>query len=218
MRLKIFTYIIILTLTTQTAEGVMFSQIAQRIKDFIKRNEEILTAKTEINRYPNLDKQVSSNFIEFIKHVEGVRNKPYKDVVGLWTIGVGHLVTKDELFSGKIFINGVPIRYKDGLTDQQVVDLLLQDVSQYEDSVRTNVLVPLDQHQYDALVSFTFNVGRHAFERSSLLKYINYGAIDKVPSELLRWTYAGGKRIKGLLNRRNKEINVFTRGDYAMNN
>ena len=67
---------------------------------------------------------------------------------GLPTIGVGHLLTRSELTSGKIVINGVPVKYADGLTEQQVTDLLAQDVKPAATVVNSNVKVPLNQNQY----------------------------------------------------------------------
>jgi len=137
----------------------------------------------------------------------------YKDSAGLPTIGVGHLLTKSELTSGKININGVPVEYSNGLTGDQVTDLLSQDVTPAENAVNNGVKVPLNQNQFDALVSFTFNVGVGAFTSSTLLKVLNQGQYDQVPTQLLRWTRAAGQVVQGLVNRRQNEIDLWNTVD-----
>lgn len=153
--------------------------------------------------------QMSSHGLELLEQWEGFKTTVYKDSAGLPTIGVGHLLTKSELSSGKITINGVPVSYENGLTEQQVTDLLAQDVKPAAAAVNGNVKVDLDQNQFDALVSFTFNVGVGAFNGSTLLKVLNQGQYDQVPTQLLRWTRAGGQVVQGLVNRRNNEIKLW---------
>lgn len=153
--------------------------------------------------------QMSENGLELLKQWEGFELKVYKDSAGLLTIGVGHLLTKSELSSGKIAINGVTVKYADGLTEQQALDLLSQDVQPAENTVNTNVKVPLTQNQFDALVSFTFNVGGGAFKGSTLLKVLNQKQYTEVPNQLLRWTRAAGQVVQGLVNRRQNEIKLW---------
>ncbi len=107
---------------------------------------------------------------ELLEEWEGVRLKAYKDSAGLLTIGVGHLLTKSELSSGKININGESVKYVNGLTAEQADELLEQDVKPAETTVNNNVKVELNQHQFDALVSFTFNVGGGAFKQHPVEK------------------------------------------------
>lgn len=153
--------------------------------------------------------QTSENGLELLKQWEGFKLNVYKDSAGLPTIGVGHLLIKSELSSGKIVINGLPIKYANGLTEQQALDLLSQDVKPAEQTVNTNVKVPLNQNQFDALVSFTFNVGGGAFKSSTLLKVLNQKQYDGVPTQLLRWTRAAGQVVQGLVNRRQNEIKLW---------
>jgi len=153
--------------------------------------------------------QMSENGLELLKQWEGFKLQQYKDSAGLPTIGVGHLITKSEQASGAIVINGVPVQYANGLTDQQALDLLSQDVGPAETSVNNGVKVALNQNQFDALVSFTFNVGGGAFASSTLLKVLNQGQYDQVPDQLRRWNKAGGKVVQGLVNRRTNEINLW---------
>jgi lysozyme len=152
---------------------------------------------------------MSENGLELLKQWEGFELKVYKDSAGLPTIGVGHLITKSEQASGNITIAGVPVKYAAGLTDQQVVDLLGQDVKPAEQAVNNGVKVTLEQNQFDALVSFTFNVGVGAFNGSTLLKVLNQSQYDQVPTQLRRWNKAGGKVVQGLVNRRENEIRLW---------
>ena len=153
--------------------------------------------------------QMSPQGLQLLEQWEGFELEVYNDSAGLPTIGVGHLLTKSELSSGKITINGVSVKYSDGLTQQQVTDLLAQDVEPAAAAVNNGVKVPLNQNQFDALVSFTFNVGAAAFTGSTLLKLLNQKQYDQVPTQLLRWTRAGGRVVQGLVNRRNNEIKLW---------
>ena len=154
--------------------------------------------------------KVSEHGLDLLKQWEGFESKIYKDSAGLPTIGVGHLLTKSELTSGKIVINGAPVQYAAGLTDQQVLDLLSQDLDPAAQAVSKNVKVALSQNQFDALVSFVFNVGVAAFTGSTLLKLANQGQYDQVPAQLRRWNKSGGQVVQGLINRREKEIKLWT--------
>lgn len=153
--------------------------------------------------------QMSQHGLELLKQWEGCELKVYNDSAGLPTIGVGHLLTKSELSSGKINIDGVAVVYANGLTNDQVLALLAQDVKPAEQSVNNGVKVSLNQNQFDALVSFTFNVGGGAFSSSTLLKVLNQGQYDQVPDQLRRWTKSGGRTVQGLVNRRENEIKLW---------
>ena len=104
---------------------------------------------------------------------EGKRNKAYKDVKGVWTIGVGH--TGPHVCEGLVW------------TNQQVKDALRDDLVTAEDAINKYVIVPLTQNQFDALVSFVFNVGVLAFRRSTLLKLLNTGAYDLAAEAFDMW-------------------------------
>lgn len=153
--------------------------------------------------------QMSEHGLELLKQWEGFELKVYKDSAGLPTIGVGHLITKSEQASGNILIAGVPVPYAGGLTDQQALDLLSQDVQPAEQAVNNGVKVALAQNQFDALVSFTFNVGVGSFNGSTLLKVLNQGNYTQVPDQLRRWNKAGGKVVQGLVNRRENEVKLW---------
>lgn len=152
---------------------------------------------------------MSEKGLQLLTDFEGFETEVYKDVAGLPTIGVGHLLTPSELSSGKIVINGQSVEYVNGLTTQQVHDLLAQDLQRFDAAVNDNVTVALKQYQFDALVSFSFNVGVGAFTGSTLLKVLNQGKYDDVPAQLRRWVYSGGQKVRGLVNRREHEVQMW---------
>lgn len=141
---------------------------------------------------------------------EGFEPRVYSDAAGKLTIGVGHLLTPSELSSGKIRIAGEPVRYADGLSEPQIVELLGQDLEGAEAAVNNGAQVELSQNQFDALVSFCFNVGAAAFRSSTLLKLLNRGQYDDVPAQLRRWVHCGGEVVQGLVRRREHEIALWS--------
>jgi lysozyme len=144
--------------------------------------------------------------------LEGVRLQAYRDSAGLLTIGVGHLLTRDELSSGKIYLAGQPVKWGAGLRAEHVAALLAQDIAPVEQAVSALVRVPVSQAQFDALVIFAFNVGREAFAKSALLRLLNAGQAGQVPAQLRRWVYAGGQQIVGLAKRREAEAALWQEG------
>lgn len=153
--------------------------------------------------------KISDQGLQLLSEWEGVENTVYKDSAGLDTIGVGHLLTAQELSSGRISIADVDVDYSNGLNDTQVKELLAQDLERFVEAVNNCVTVELKQHQFDALVAFCFNVGVGAFKNSTLLKELNQGNYDAIPGQLKRWVNAGGRPVAGLVNRRNNEINLW---------
>lgn len=150
--------------------------------------------------------QVGQEGKKLFKEWEGMETHVYLDSGGAPTIGIGHLLTRSERTSGKIIVQGQAINYQNGLTEQQCWDLLDQDLDDAERAVNEAIKVPLNQNQFDALVSFTFNIGAGAFRSSTLLKLLNQGQYDQVPAQLRRWVRDNGKVVQGLVNRREKEI------------
>jgi len=153
--------------------------------------------------------QVGQNGKNLFKEWEGLVLHEYPDSGGAPTIGIGHLLTRSERISGKIVIGGQALDYRDGLTEQQCWDLLDQDLDVAENAVNAAVTVALNQNQFDALVSFTFNVGEGAFRGSTLLKLLNQGQYSEVPTQLRRWVRDNGQIVQGLVNRREKEITLW---------
>lgn len=127
--------------------------------------------------------------------LEGKRNHVYEDVAGLKTIGVGHLLKPGE--------DTGP------LSDEEIFDLLEADLLPFERRISRDVIVILDQCQFDALVIFAFNVGINAFKNSTLLKVLNHGDYENVPDQLMRWNKSGGKVVAGLTNRRKAEVDMW---------
>jgi len=140
---------------------------------------------------------------------EGVRQQVYLDSGGEATIGIGHLLTRDEKASGKIFIDGAPVRYDQWLSVAECRTLLEQDLKIPEKAVSKLVFVSLNQNQSDALVSFIYNVGENAFKNSTLLKLLNDSKFIEVPTQLRRWNKCAGRTVQGLINRREKEIKLW---------
>ena len=140
-------------------------------------------------------RKTSENGINLIKEFEGFRSEPYQDVAGVWTNGYGHThgVTQDT----------PPV------TEEEAVLNLQDDLFQAEDGVDTYVTVPLTDNQFDALVSFTYNLGIGSLEHSTLLRKLNAGDYAGAADEFGKWVYAGGRMVNGLIARRAKERELF---------
>lgn len=149
---------------------------------------------------------------QLFKEWEGLETHVYPDSGGEPTIGIGHLITRDERRSGKIRIGDAFVDYRYGLTEEQCWELLEQDLAIAEKAVNGAVKVSLNQNQFDALVSFAFNVGAYAFSGSTLVKLLNQGEYDQVHAQLRRWVKDNGKVVQGLVNRREKEIALWNIG------
>jgi lysozyme len=146
---------------------------------------------------------------QFIAGFEGFRGNLYNDPVGHATIGFGHLVHLGP-------INGSePAQFKKGLTRPQALALLRQDATPAATTVARCVKVPLTQAQFDALVSFTFNLGAGALQTSTLLRKVNAREFGAVPAEFEKWVLASGRKLPGLVRRRTAEARLFTSGKYA---
>ncbi len=134
----------------------------------------------------------------------------YDDAAGYPTIGIGHLLTEEELKTGHILIEGKLIDWGwDGLFDEEAFSLLGQDLQWAQDAVNKNVKVFLLQNQFDTLVSFVFNVGETNFRSSTLLRVLNEANYAEVPNQLKRWNKADGKILRGLIIRRQHEIDQW---------
>lgn len=153
--------------------------------------------------------RISKQGLGFIEEQEGKEKTVYLDSAGLPTIGIGHLLTKEELRSGKIQIGDCFVKYRDGLSDAEIYELLDQDADKAEAAVNA-AGVDFEQHEFDALTSFALNVGSGAFLGSTLLKRIKAGASrDEIETQFRRWKYSGGRVVQGLINRRNHEIGLY---------
>ena len=155
--------------------------------------------------------KVSQKAIQMIKHHEGVRQKPYRCPAKLWTVGVGHVLYPEQ---GKMKIeerDGFPLKDADNRTFSmdEVDGILKADLARFERGVVQFCPVPLTQGQYDALISFSFNVGLGTLQRSTLRQKVLRGDMEGAADEFLKYTKAGGKELKGLVIRRKDERALF---------
>ena len=139
--------------------------------------------------------KTSLNGIELIKKFEGFSDKPYLCPAGHLTIGYGHVIP----------VNTSQLR----VTKLRAEEILRRDLARFESSILKLINVPLNQNQFDALVSFTYNLGAGALQRSSLRQKINRGEYQIAANEFLKWVYAGGKRLNGLVLRRSAESQLY---------
>lgn len=146
--------------------------------------------------------------IAFLRKAEGVRATMYLDSAGLPTIGVGHLLTKSELSSGRLDLGAIPWKERP-LTDEEIDALLHHDLAGAETAVTNAVHVGLTQNEFDCLVSFTFNIGVRAFQDSTLLTLLNHSQYQEVPGQLRRWVHSAGKVDPGLVARREREVRLW---------
>jgi len=168
--------------------------------------------------------KTSKNGLEFISRWEGVVLQPYMDVGGLWTIGIGHLITPYDSFST------IPnekvkalLKSKDRshpysellISREEALEFLARDIVDVETALNRDIRVPLNQNQFDALVSFGFNCGTGVFKTSGACRALNAGNYNAVAERLLDWSKVriGGelRTNKGLLARRTAEGELFNK-------
>lgn len=135
--------------------------------------------------------------IELIKSFEGCRLEAYKCQAGVWTIGYGHT---QGVYEGK------------KITEEEAERLLASDLAKFEMGVR-HIVGELSDEKIDALTSFAFNVGLKAFQNSTLCRKVKADENDaSIRTEFLKWVYAGGKRLDGLVRRRKAEADMYFSG------
>ena len=136
----------------------------------------------------------SQEGLALIKKFEGCRLKAYRCSANVLTIGYGHTGgVKDD----------------DTISQPEADELLENDIAKFEKYVSDNVVPELKQYQFDALVAWTFNLGVGNLRSSTMLKKLNEGDYQSVPSEMKRWNKAGGKTLDGLIRRRKAEGLLF---------
>jgi lysozyme len=145
--------------------------------------------------------KIAKNGLDLLKNWEKGHNNRFADVSykcpgGKNTIGWGHVILATD-------------NIKQPICETQATELLLKDIKIAEDAVNKKVNMILTQNQFDALVCFVFNVGASNFIKSTLLKVLNDGLLDKVPTQFMRWVYANKVFVKGLENRRKAEVNLW---------
>jgi lysozyme len=139
-------------------------------------------------------RQINAAGLQIIKTCEGLRLAAYKDVRGIPTIGYGH--------TGNVQMGSF-------ITQPAALQLLDHDLEESEACIDQNVLVPLSDNQFSALVSLTFNIGAAAFKRSTLLRLLNRLDYEGAGEQILVWDMADGKLVPGLLARRKAEYVLF---------
>lgn len=145
--------------------------------------------------------KISKNGLGLLKNWEKGPNNNFADVSykcsgGKNTIGWGHVIQPTD-------------NVKQPITEEQATELLMKDIKIAEDIVNKRVTVLLTQNQFDALVCFVFNIGVTNFIKSTLLKVLNDGLLDKLPTQFMRWVYSNKVFVKGLENRRKAEVNLW---------
>lgn len=153
-----------------------------------------------------MSRRIGAAGLSLVKQFEGFGPKWYPDPAHGWkvpTIGYGHTDAAGEpkYAATKSIV----------LTEATATDILRRDMQKYADAVSKAVKVPLTDNQFDALVSWCYNVGPGAVAGSTLVRKLNAGDYAAVPSELAKWNKAGGKPLNGLTRRRAAEAVLFTR-------
>ncbi len=143
-------------------------------------------------------RHITKDGIELIQQFEGFSPMIYLDAAGLPTIGYGHLLREGE-----------EAIFRRGISHEAAIALLIKDVQAAERAVLRLIRVPLTDGQFDALVSFTFNLGNGALQRSTLRRKINREEHHDVPAEFAKWVWAGGRKLKGLIRRRATESSLY---------
>lgn len=143
-------------------------------------------------------RHISKDGLNLICRFEGFSPVIYICPAGYPTIGYGHLITEAN-----------KEQFLDGVDEDEALELLRKDVAVAERAVLRLISVPLTQGQFDALVSFTFNLGSGALQRSTLRRKVNREEHDDVPAEFMKWVWAGGRKLKGLVKRRKAESIIY---------
>jgi len=147
-------------------------------------------------------RQINQAGLDMIKYFEGWRDKPYDDGAGFMTVGYGHKILPSDTIP-------VPITKFEGES------LLRSDLYDAERAVLRLIKIPLTDNQFAALVSFTFNLGGGALQRSTLRQKVNRKEHGEVPAEFMKWVRAGGRKLPGLIKRRAAEAALYVRKDAA---
>jgi lysozyme len=132
--------------------------------------------------------------LSLIKKFEGCELEAYQCSAGVWTIGYGH--TKG-------------VTPSDSISQEEAEQMLVDELHEYESYVNEYVTVALSQNQFDALVSWVYNLGPANLKASTMLKVLNSGEYEDVPAQIKRWNKAGGKVLEGLIRRREAEACLF---------
>lgn len=141
-------------------------------------------------------RHVTEDGLRLIRRFEGFSAVPYLCPAGYLTVGYGHVVKNPDAF-------------RQPITEDEAVRILSVDVETAERAVLRLISAPLTDGQFDALASFTFNLGAGALQRSTLRRKANREEHEDVPAEFLRWVWAGGRKLNGLIRRRQAEAALY---------
>ena len=142
---------------------------------------------------------ISEEGLSLIKKFEGLELEAYKCAAGVWTLGYGHTAGVQE---GDVW------------SEEQANEQLKIDMHVYAGYINDHVTCPLSQNQFDALVSWVYNLGPANLKASTMLKVLNSGDYEGVPAQIKRWNKAGGKVLEGLIRRREAEALLFVGRDW----
>jgi GH24 family phage-related lysozyme (muramidase) len=143
---------------------------------------------------------VNKATLDLIKQYEGCKLTAYQDIVGVWTIGYG---TTSMAGLGITPAKGMTI------TQDRAEDLLRQGIDKFATTIDAMITANVNANEFGACVSLAYNIGPTAFAKSTVLRELNAGNYDKAAAAFRMWNKAGGEVIKGLVNRREAEINLF---------
>jgi len=155
--------------------------------------------KSERTEHGENKMQISEEGLSIIKKFEGCELESYLCPAGVWTIGYGH--TKG-------------VKEGDKINKEEAEYLLQEEMIEYESYINDLVEVPLQQHMFDALVSWVYNLGSGNLQSSTLLRVLNEGKYDEVPAQIRRWNKSNGQVLEGLVRRREAEAVMFMGGDW----
>ena len=160
--------------------------------------------KDRVKTFKNLPlgRKISEKGLNLLKEFEGLRLEAYQCSAGIWTIGYGHTYK---------------VKRGDIITKEKAELLLRNDLGFTENKIEELVKVPINQNQFDALVSLAFNIGVGAFNTSTLLRKLNTGDYEGAASEFPKWRKAKGIVVEGLVKRREKEQALFKEVDNGDN-
>ena len=155
--------------------------------------------------------QISEKCLKILQHHEGIRQKPYRCPAKLWTVGCGHVLYPRQAQMKLEERDSFPLEERDNRTFSmdEVNEIMKNDLNRFERGVEKYCPVKLTQGQFDALVSFSFNLGIGTLQRSTLRQKVIRGEMEEAAEEFLKYTLAGGKVLKGLVTRRNDERALF---------
>jgi lysozyme len=143
--------------------------------------------------------KISAEGLSLIKKFEGCKLEAYLCPANVWTIAYGR--TKD-------------VKEGDTCTQEKAEEWLIEEMEEYEGYINDQVTVDLEQNQFDALVSWVYNLGPTNLSSSTMLKVLNEEKYNEVPNQIRRWNKAGGKVLKGLIRRREAESLLFEGKDW----